>query len=105
MTATTCPYCNAVLPAAEGAGRLTCARCGESVAVDGPGIAVSPIRSSVPVAVQPEPTRSQWRLIASILAVLLLAGGAIAVWQTRFKSRPTNLVNEEAHRVVRPVDM
>lgn len=105
MIATTCPYCNALLPAADGSARLICARCGESVAREILGPNSTPLPPSTARRIEPAQTRSRWKVVAAILAVLILAGATIAVWQTRFRSRPANVVNDGDHRVIRPVDV
>lgn len=104
MTAT-CPYCNAVLPAAPGV-RVVCARCGESVALDGGSRADGLI---APQAQQSTPSdalqgRRPWPLFVA-LVLLAAAGGAVLAWKWPLKSRSTVPVNEAERRVIQPVDV
>ncbi len=106
MSTATCPYCNAVLPPAEGVARVTCPRCGESIVGSNALAGTTPtpparMRPEVP----PPVTRRRWTILAAVIILLAVASGVVFVWQTRFKSRSTVPLGEETRSVVRPVDL
>ena len=108
--ALTCPYCNAVLPAApDGSARLTCPRCGETVP-NRPAAGGEPARPTptspephAPVSPASRPRRSPFLVAGVALALVGLAWGA---WKLRDRGRsPRTEPQAAAGRVVAPAEM